>query len=538
MKKIITPKSNIYFSSDFHYHHGGIVKGTSSWEDTSRCRDFETLEEHDNTLVDNINNTIGEDDILFFLGDWSFGNYKSGDNYKKVKEFRDRLKVKEIHLILGNHDEEIVKHKELQELFTSVNHYLELTVVEPSDISNTKAFKQKIIMMHYALRVWNNSAQGAICLFGHCLDNATEILTDRGWLFFKDLKITDQCLSYDTETSTAVYSPIKKLHSFLYTGKMYSLKGRTVNFRATSKHRHLLKIPYSNNYEYILSEDFKFQQRNFLNSAKVFHQGLELSDLYLRLYVQINADGSFENKSLVRFHLKKERKILRLCALLKELNIKYSLNKNEKSGSTKINFRLPIELSTYRFKPLDSQLINMSSHQVSLFFEEYIHTDGYMTSVNSLQIYSSREAEIDLIQQICVENGIRCNKLKRIRNLYTGWIVSINFNRNTSHINFKEQDLNVENVNSEEVWCITTPLSNFLIRREGKTHFTGNSHGSLNEYTPTFSNPTWIGDGYFIKNYKTMDVGIDCHPEFRPFSYQEIKTIMQKKDVILNVDHH
>ena len=48
--------------------------------------------------------------------------------------------------------------------------------------------------------------------------------------------------------------------------------------------------------------------------------------------------------------------------------------------------------------------------------------------------------------------------------------------------------------------------------------------------------------GHCHSNYKdvkgkSMDVGIDCHPEFKPFSYWEIKELLDKKEQVV-VDHH
>ncbi len=54
---------------------------------------------------------------------------------------------------------------------------------------------------------------------------------------------------------------------------------------------------------------------------------------------------------------------------------------------------------------------------------------------------------------------------------------------------------------------------------------------------PEISNPTWIGDQYFIKNFKTMDVGVDTNNLY-PYSISEIIDIMNKKEVLLGVDHH
>ena len=104
MKVQINSKQNIFFCSDPHYGHSGIVMGTSSWTDKSVCRPFQTIEDHDRELVNNINKTVGENDILFSLGDWSFGSYKTGENVTNIRKFREQLSCKNIFLILGNQD--------------------------------------------------------------------------------------------------------------------------------------------------------------------------------------------------------------------------------------------------------------------------------------------------------------------------------------------------------------------------------------------------------------------------------------------------
>lgn len=119
---------NIWFTSDLHYNHRNIVKGISEWTDKSGCRNFQTLEEMNQTLVDNINDNVKENDILYCLGDWSFRGKNS------IYEFRKQLNVKTIHLILGNHDLHIEKGSSVQindeveincqKLFSSVQHYL------------------------------------------------------------------------------------------------------------------------------------------------------------------------------------------------------------------------------------------------------------------------------------------------------------------------------------------------------------------------------------------------------------------------------
>jgi hypothetical protein len=59
----------------------------------------------------------------------------------------------------------------------------------------------------------------------------------------------------------------------------------------------------------------------------------------------------------------------------------------------------------------------------------------------------------------------------------------------------------------------------------------GHSHGTLPDYLAGY-------DEMDRKQYfKTMDVGIDTHKEFRPYHIDELKTIMKDR-VNLMIDHH
>lgn len=63
----------------------------------------------------------------------------------------------------------------------------------------------------------------------------------------------------------------------------------------------------------------------------------------------------------------------------------------------------------------------------------------------------------------------------------------------------------------------------------------GHSHGTLGKY---LSERTMLDQMLGkTKEYKTMDVGIDTHPEFRPYHIEEIRKKMQNR-VNLIVDHH
>ena len=63
---------NIWFTSDTHFNHTNIAgPKVSSWK--SGYRDFGSVQEMNAALIKNINDCVKEDDILYHLGDWSFG---------------------------------------------------------------------------------------------------------------------------------------------------------------------------------------------------------------------------------------------------------------------------------------------------------------------------------------------------------------------------------------------------------------------------------------------------------------------------------
>jgi calcineurin-like phosphoesterase family protein len=109
-------------------------------------------------LVDGINKYVKEDDVLYHLGDWSFGGVQN------ILQFRKYIVCKNIHLILGNHDQHIVD-KEVKFDDTSFNPFELFSSVQ--DVLHLKLGKTEVFLSHYSHRVWNGSHKGVIHLYGH-----------------------------------------------------------------------------------------------------------------------------------------------------------------------------------------------------------------------------------------------------------------------------------------------------------------------------------------------------------------------------------
>ena len=149
--------TNIWITSDTHYGHKNICRGVTDWRlpdgsiPVDQTRDFESIELMNSVIINNINEVVGQDDILIHLGDWSFGGFEN------IRKFWNQIVCKNVHLVLGNHDHHIEKNRDdIRDLFETVNHYVELTVGN-----------NKFALMHYPLSSWNGMNKGVLHLHGH-----------------------------------------------------------------------------------------------------------------------------------------------------------------------------------------------------------------------------------------------------------------------------------------------------------------------------------------------------------------------------------
>lgn len=148
--KLNQPWRDIVIFSDPHYNHKNLVKGVTSWSNLDGCRDFDSLEQHNQTLVSQIQK-VCKNKITFCLGDWSFGGRKF------IKIFREQLQPQELHFIAGNHDHHIIRSKHNEhDLFDSVSMRGEIWVNG-----------QFIVMQHRAERIWDKAHKKSWMLYGH-----------------------------------------------------------------------------------------------------------------------------------------------------------------------------------------------------------------------------------------------------------------------------------------------------------------------------------------------------------------------------------
>ena len=138
-----------WFTSDTHFGHANILL-------PEYCnRPWDSVEEMDEGLIANWNSRVRRGDAVYHLGDFAF--CKSN----RALEIRNRLNG-QIFLIEGNHDRRM--SRALRESFVWVRQREEIKVND-----------QKIVLSHYAMRVWNRSHRGSWQLYGHSHDSLPPI---------------------------------------------------------------------------------------------------------------------------------------------------------------------------------------------------------------------------------------------------------------------------------------------------------------------------------------------------------------------------
>jgi calcineurin-like phosphoesterase family protein len=138
---------NIWFTADTHFGHANIIKYCN--------RPFANAKEMDDALIQNWNERVKVNDVVYHVGDFAMSRKESD-----IANYSRRLHGLKF-LVLGNHDP--IQHYAGQSDklgFKRIDWYGEPRV---TILGGTVG----IILFHYALRVWNKSHHGSWHLYGH-----------------------------------------------------------------------------------------------------------------------------------------------------------------------------------------------------------------------------------------------------------------------------------------------------------------------------------------------------------------------------------
>lgn len=179
----------IWFTSDTHFAHSNICYATSKWHDKeTTTRKFDSIQEMNRAMIENINKCVQQDDTLYFLGDWCMAGIENYYNFWK------QLICKNIYFVPGNHDQQLKKGKPIPKLYREYDGNItdvmpthdHFRLLYPADLftvlpelTTLIVEKQKIVLSHYPIEQWEDMDQGTIHLHGHCHGKINSCETNR-----------------------------------------------------------------------------------------------------------------------------------------------------------------------------------------------------------------------------------------------------------------------------------------------------------------------------------------------------------------------
>ena len=335
-----------------------------------------------------------------------------------------------------------------------------------------------------------------------CYDKETQVLTNHGFKYFKDLTTDDKVAQYNMDTFEVDF--VKPLDYIIkpFKGKLHHYSSRQSDLMVTPNHDILVKL---NNTKSPWSRWRKVKSsqgiwgKNFSMPVAGFKQGGKKFNFLDRLLIALQADGSLmgtcpSNKNTQNFYftftLKKDRKIQRLKWILEELNLPY-LEVKKPNGQTKISgslkgrveFDIISKVKTFSYINIEE----IDAEWGEQFIEELSNWDCHKPTQenrNHITYYNTNVPAIDKIVEICAISGFRtCKHISKPigyrpdhmcpgshKPIKTKDFYSLNITKNnkTTYPYVKEVEYD------DMVYCVTVPSGNIITRRNQHVAVSGN----------------------------------------------------------------
>lgn len=313
--------------------------------------------------------------------------------------------------------------------------------------------------------------QWAAC--DYCFSEDTEVLTQRGFVFFKDLLADDLVAQYDVESKVIDYATPIERQRVHYSGDMVHVFGaRSTDLLMTPNHRCLLLSQHklqpiwapASSYADLAHQCRQITAGTYLGGEELPHQDIITS-------VAAQADGSLRDRSY-RIWVSKPRKVRRCQELVRWSNT-YPCEKKGKQTA----FVIPIENTPLISGPRKlfdrTRILGLSLACRQLFLKELLFWDGSGSLGMSARYCTTEKHNAEVVQEVAVLSGIRARSYEwepggGRKTCYT----VILSNRTAVHTG--KYRISKEPYDGY-VYCVTMPQSTVVVRRNGRVSITGQS---------------------------------------------------------------
>lgn len=319
-----------------------------------------------------------------------------------------------------------------------------------------------------------------------CFSGDTEILTEDGFVEFKMYDGTTPVAQYNIETQEISYvEPLD--FRMIPNQKICVFENENTSLKLTPNHeciiqvqngkKYMKKVPFEDlaghgqsKYAWVNAGYYKYDKCYFIE------------DDLTRLIACFVADGSYSgSKTQLRFGFTKKRKIERFRNMIDRLGVAYD---EKVQGKLKVTYFTISDFDYVtlmkRYCTADKTLLKPAMTELNplVYLEEASHWDGHVNHTNLILVSSTNLSTLESMQIMAVQSGVRARlyKVKDERdNVSDTWTLSYNLNKKPlSRFESKDIDLRTHHNTNHNVYCVTVPEHNIVVRHNGKVSIQGN----------------------------------------------------------------
>ena len=341
-----------------------------------------------------------------------------------------------------------------------------------------------------------------------CYDKETEILTENGWKYFKDLDENETIMTLNPKTKTIEHQQIEDKIEYHYKGEMYHIKDRSLDLLITPRH----KIPHVGRKDILLTEikNIKncsipkrvkweseekdiFELPAFINKKRgsKYQNGGSIKikmDDWLSFFGLWIAEGwvriSGQNY-MVEISIDKKRVKKQFLDLIKKLPWCWRYDEKRRTYKTinrqLYNYLLPMKGAPKKYIPKEYK--KLSNRQLKILFDWYIKGDGHVDKNNGRisMVTVSKKLRDDLIEIIIkIGYGVTYHVKSPCKGgIINGRQIVGKHEINLIYVNIsKTHTLMPKNIKKvqydDKVYCVTVPNHIIFVRRNNKVSWCGN----------------------------------------------------------------
>ncbi len=378
----------------------------------------------------------------------------------------------------------------------------------------------------------------------YCYDDKTEVLTNEGWKYFKNLSSSNTLATLKNDKYLEYQKPSEIIED-TYIGPMYHVNSKQINMLVTPNHKlyrastwlnvnnektwtlreakdNLNKVSYFKKYcewegeevdMFILPKFSKTWTRvdaPSSKSSKTWDDKLILMDDWLEFLGYVISEGSIAGSKggsivspriiISQIQETNPDKYDKIKKCMDRLPFNYNIIKY-KGGATGFiiknrqlwNYLKPLGNSSQKHIP--REFLNLSRRQLMIIYYAMFLGDGHITNTGT-PIYTTISKQLsDDVQELLFKSGYQSNIRSYIDNNKPIYLIS-KIKKRDVIINYRDK-IHDEFVDyNGKIYCATVPNHVLYVRRNGISHWSGNSNKYLGAQFKKGMKPKFL----YVKN--------------------------------------